>query len=418
MKQIAVILLLALGLPGTQEPEIVAWRNGAWFDGTGFRRVDVYSIGDRLSLKRPSKVDRTVDVTGKFLMGAFGEAHNHNIPGVDAEQTIRMYLDPGIFYVMIQTNVPAAPAKLKGVINRPESVDVLFANGSFTAPGGHPSALVRRNIANGGMTNDDLDGGFIQPVRSRADIDRVWSTRIAQQRPDFIKLTLVYSEDRVAGLPRPDNDRHGLDPSLASYLVERAHRDHLRVSAHVESAYDFDVAVAARSDLIAHMPGFWPDPVRIKAKGSDIYRISEDAARRAARQRTIVITTVGDAIRENATPDVREQFLDALRWNFNLLKRHGVRIAIGSDEYRSSSVGEALAIAQAGLMTNAEVLRSLSMTTPAAIFPQRAPFGLAEGAPATFIAVDRDPLDDLEAITKISLRVKGGRELNLARAQR
>jgi len=415
MKQIAVILLLALGLPGTQEQEIVGWRNGAWFDGTGFRRVDVYSIGDRLSLKRPSKVDRTVDVSGKFLMGAFGEAHNHNIPGVDAEQTIRMYLDPGIFYVMIQTNVPAAPAKLKGVINRPESVDVLFANGSFTAPGGHPSALVRRNIANGGMTNDDLDGGFIQPVRFRADIDRVWSTRIAQQRPDFIKLTLVYSEDRVAGLPRPDNDRHGLDPSLASYLVERAHRDHLRVSAHVESAYDFDVAVAARSDLIAHMPGFWPDPVRIKAKGPDIYRISEDAARRAARQRTIVITTVGDAIRENATPDVREQFLDALRWNFNLLKRHGVRIAIGSDEYRSSSVTEALTIAQAGVMTNAEVLRSLSVTTPQAIFPQRAPFGLAEGAPATFIAVDRDPLDDLEAITKISLRVKGGRELNLAR---
>ena len=415
MKQIAVILLLALGLPGTQEQEIVGWRNGAWFDGTGFRRVDVYSIGDRLSLKRPSKVDRTVDVSGKFLMGAFGEAHNHNIPGVDAEQTIRMYLDPGIFYVMIQTNVPAAPAKLKGVINRPESVDVLFANGSFTAPGGHPSALVRRNIANGGMTNDDLDGGFIQPVRFRADIDRVWSTRIAQQRPDFIKLTLVYSEDRVAGLPRPDNDRHGLDPSLASYLVERAHRDHLRVSAHVESAYDFDVAVAARSDLIAHMPGFWPDPVRIKAKGPDVYRISEDAARRAARQRTIVITTVGDAIRENATPDVREQFLDALRWNFNLLKRHGVRIAIGSDEYRSSSVTEALTIAQAGVMTNAEVLRSLSVTTPQAIFPQRAPFGLAEGAPATFIAVDRDPLDDLEAITKISLRVKGGRELNLAR---
>ena len=415
MKQIAVVLLLGLGLTVTQEPEIVAWRNGAWFDGTGFRPVDVFSIGDRLSLKRPSKVDRTVDVSGKFLMGAFGEAHNHNIPGVDAEQTIRMYLDPGIFYVMIQTNVPAAPAKLKGVINRPESVDVLFANGSFTAPGGHPSALVRRNIANGGMTNDDLDGGFIQPVRFRADIDRVWSTRIAQQRPDFIKLTLVYSEDRVAGLPRPDNDRHGLDPSLASYLVERAHRDHLRVSAHVESAYDFDVAVAARSDLIAHMPGFWPDPVRIKAKGPDIYRISEDAARRAARQRTIVITTVGDAIRENATPDVREQFLDALRWNFNLLKRHGVRIAIGSDEYRSSSVTEALTIAQAGLMTNAEVLRSLSVTTPQAIFPQRAPFGLAEGAPATFIAVDRDPLDDLEAITKISLRVKGGRELNLAR---
>ena len=208
MKHTVAFLLFALALTAAtaQEPETVAWRNGAWFDGTGFRRVDVSSIGDRLTLKNLSKVDRTVDLTGRFLVGAFGEAHNHNIPSDNTERTIRAYLERGIFYVMIQTNVPDAPAKLRGLINRPDSIDVLFANGSFNAPGGHPSALVRRNIANGGMTNDDLDGGFIHSVRSREDIDRVWSTRIKKQQPDFIKLTLVYSEDRVAGLPRPDSD--------------------------------------------------------------------------------------------------------------------------------------------------------------------------------------------------------------------
>jgi hypothetical protein len=417
MKHIGVFLLVVFGLAAAaaQEPETVAWRNGAWFDGTGFRRVDVYTLGDRLTLKNRSKVDRTVDLTGRFLMGAFGEAHNHNIPGGDTERTIRTYLEQGIFYVMIQTNVPQAPAMLRPLINRPDSVDVLFANGSFTAPGGHPTALVRRNVANGGMTNVDLDGGFLQPVRSREDIDRVWSTRIRKQQPDFIKLTLVYSEDRVAGLPRPDSDRHGLDPSLTSYLAGKAHGDRLRVSAHVESAYDFDVAVAARADLIAHLPGFWPDVVRIKAKGPGIYRISEDAARRAARQGTVVITTVGDAIRENMPSEVRGQLLEVLRWNFDVLTRHGVKIAIGSDEFRSTSVPEALAIAQAGLMTSGEVLQSLSVTTPAAIFPQRAPFGLAEGAPASFIAVERDPLEHLESITTISLRVKGGREVHLPR---
>jgi hypothetical protein len=414
VKPISLFLLFAVAAVAAQEPESVAWRNGTWFDGTGFRRVDVYSIGDKLALKNRSKVDRTVDLTGRFLVGAFGEAHNHNIPSSNTDQTIRTYLEQGIFYVMNQTNVPDAPATLKGLINRPHSIDVLFANGSFTAPGGHPSALVRRNIANGGMTNEDLDGGFIHSVRSREDIDRVWLTRIKKQQPDFIKLTLVYSEDRVAGVPRPDSDRHGLDPSLTSYLVSRAHGDRLRVSAHVESAYDFDVAVSARADLIAHLPGFWPDPIRIKAKGPDIYRISEDAARRAARQGTVVITTVGDVLRQNATPEAPEQ-VDVLRWNFGVLKRHGVRIAIGSDEFRSTSVPEALAIAQAGLMTNAEVLQSLSVTTPGALFPQRAPFGLADRAPASFIAFERDPLEDLQSITKVSLRVKGGRELQLAR---
>jgi hypothetical protein len=410
-----LLFALALTAIAAQEPETVAWRNGAWFDGTGFRHVDVYSIDDRLTLKSPSKVDRTVDLTGRFLTGAFGEAHNHNIPSDDTQRTIRAYLERGIFYVMIQMNVPDAPAKVKGLINRPDSIDVLFANGGFTAPGGHPTALVRRNIANGGMTNEGLDGGFIQPVRSREDIDRVWSTRIKTQQPDFIKLVLVYSEDRLAGVPRPDSDRHGLDPSLASYLVSKAHADHLRVSAHVESAYDFDVAVAAGADLIAHMPGFAPDADRIKEKGAGIYRLAEDAVRRAARQGTIVITTINTDVLRNSTPEVRAQIFDVRRWNFDVLKRYGVKVAIGSDQTRSSSVPEALMIAQAGLMTSTEVLQSLSVTTPTAIFPQRAPFGLAEGAPANFIAFDRNPLEDIESITRVSLRVKGGRELHLAR---
>ena len=163
----------------------------------------------------------------------------------------------------------------------------------------------------------------------------------------------------------------------------------------MESAYDFDVAVAAGADLIAHLPGFWPDADRIKAKGAGIYRLSEDAVRRAARQGTVVITTVNTDVLRNATPEVRARVFDVLRWNFDVLKRHGVKIAIGSDQTRSSSVPEALMIAQAGLMTSAEVLQSLSVTTPAAIFPQRAPFGLAEGAAASFVALERDPLQDL-----------------------
>jgi len=415
MPRIVLLFTLALAAATAQEPETVAWRNGAWFDGTGFRRIDVYSIGDRLTLKSPSKVDRTVDLTGRFLTGAFGEAHNHNIPSGDTERTIRAYLERGIFYVMIQMNVPEAPATLKDLINRSDSVDVLFANGGFTAPGGHPTALVRRNIANGSMTDEDLDGGFLQPVGSREDIDRVWSTRIQRQRPDYIKLVLVYSEDRAAGLPRPDSDRHGLDPSLTSYLVGKAHGDRLRVSAHVESAYDFEVAVDAGVDLIAHMPGFAPDADRINAKGASIYRLSEDAVRRAARRDTVVITTINTDVLRNSTPEMRAQVFEVLRWNFEVLKRYGVKIAIGSDQTRSSSVPEAIMISGAGLMTNAELLQSLSVTTPAAIFPKRAPFGLAEGAPASFVAFDRNPLEDLESITRISLRVKEGRELNLAR---
>src|SRR5262249_53340511 len=166
------------------------------------------------------KIARTVDLKSGWVTSAFGEGHNHNLQGAGAEAYVPNYLAQGIYYVMIQTNMPPAREQLKGKINGPSSIDVLFANGGFTAPGGHPSDLVERLIASGGMTAEDRDGGFLLPVATTVDIDRQWQMRVAKQQPDFIKMTLVYSEDRAAGTPRPtDSDRHGLDPNLASYLV-------------------------------------------------------------------------------------------------------------------------------------------------------------------------------------------------------
>ena len=46
----------------------------------------------------------------------------------------------------------------------------------------------------------------------------------------------------------------------------------------------------------------------------------------------------------------REPILDALRHNFEVLSKYGVTIAIGSDQFRSTSVQEALEIHKSGLM--------------------------------------------------------------------
>jgi len=255
-----LLVLAAFGIswrPAAAAPrEVTAWTSGLWFDGTGFKRIDVYSVGDRLRLERPARIDRTVDLRGRHITGAFGEAHNHNLPGADTNAMIRTYLQ-GIFHVMIQANMPEGRDSVAARVNTPTSVDVVFANGVFTAPGGHPSALVARNIKSGGMPPTAADGSFIHPVTSINDIDRAWTTRILTQHPDFIKAILAYSEDRVAGVPVPTtSDRYGLDPSILPHLVERAHQDSLRVSVHVESAYDFEVAVSAGADIIAHMSGF------------------------------------------------------------------------------------------------------------------------------------------------------------------
>jgi len=106
-----------------------------------------------------------------------------------------------------------------------------------------------------------------------------------------------------------------------------------------------------------------------------------------------------------------EPLLDVFRHNFSMLARHGVRIAIGSDQFRSTSVPEAMDIQKAGLLTPAAALRALSTDAAATIFPRRAPFGLAEGAPADFVVLDANPLDDFSAIQRVGMRVKSGVEL-------
>ena len=71
-------------------------------------------------------------------------------------------------------------------------------------------------------------------------------------------------------------------------------------------------------------------------------------------------------------------------------------------------------MAKAELLSAVELLRAFTIDTPATIFPRRAPFGFAEGAPNDFLVFDRDPLANITTITTISRRVKAGAELTPA----
>jgi imidazolonepropionase-like amidohydrolase len=84
--------------------------------------------------------------------------------------------------------------------------------------------------------------------------------------------------------------------------------------------------------------------------------------------------------------------MEVYRHNFAILAKHGVRIAIGCDQFRSTSVREAIEIHKARLITSPLLLRALSSDAAATIFPERAPFGLTEGAPADFLVFESSPL--------------------------
>lgn len=103
-KAIVTVLLFAVFSVHAQVPTThnYGFANGNWFDGQRFVRRTVYSVAGVLTSKRPMHVDRVFDLTGKYVVPPFGEAHNHNLDWSSDERFARvnkMYLEAGIFYV-------------------------------------------------------------------------------------------------------------------------------------------------------------------------------------------------------------------------------------------------------------------------------------------------------------------------------
>jgi hypothetical protein len=393
------------GLPSVQ------FTNGQWFDGSRFRPHTWYSVKGLLHPNRPFSIVDTVDLKGGFVVPACAEAHNHNAVG-DNPKAIEAYLSAGILYVENPNNLPKL--RTGGRINTPDGVDVIFANGGLTSPGGHPIGLVERNITRGVMTPEDGEGAFYYTVADPKDLERKWPLLLATH-PDFVKSYLVYSEEFQTRKDDPKYfSRRGLDPSLMPLIVSKAKKARLRTVSHVESAHDFHVAVAAGVDQIAHMPGFWPSDESIANRNFDRYRIAEADARLAGKKHIQVVTTLSESLELMRDPKLKDSaaaLMDVYRHNLALLRKYKVRILVGSDDFRANSATEALELVQAGLMSPSEILRAWCETTPQAIFPDRKIGKIKDGYEANFVVFPSDPLKDFTAIKNVSMRFKHGSEI-------
>ena len=93
MKKLLVLLLFALcraQLPAQTAAHNYEFANGNWFDGQKFVPRTFYSVGGNLTNKRPARIDRVFDFSGKYIMPPFGEAHNHNLDWSSDEQFARI----------------------------------------------------------------------------------------------------------------------------------------------------------------------------------------------------------------------------------------------------------------------------------------------------------------------------------------
>lgn len=418
--------------------------NGRWFDGREFQDATFYTIDGRLTKTKPAVVDERIDLKGGFVVPPFGEAHNHNVEGPwNLDAVVARYLHDGVFYVKNPNSIREFTGQIAARINRPEGIDVVFANAGLTSAGGHPVPLyehVLREFRYRAVIGEVPPGWFNNRgyvvIDREEDIQNKWSSIVAG-KPNFLKVFLVHSEDRAPPrLGDGPHGRRGLDSELVPLIVARAHQARVRVAAHVETAADFRLALSAGVDEMAHVPGWFLAPTDQDSR----MMLTEEDARLAAKAGVIVTTTTvamkpaesghgqhaphhdahgthsqgGHALSMDSTLWQRAKAVQ--RHNIGLLHRHAVKLAIGSD-HAETSLAEALHLHELGIFDKLTLLNIWCEQTPQAIFPERRIGRLQEGYEASFLVLRDNPLERFEAVTQIDLRMKQGHILAVEKGE-
>lgn len=395
----------------TAAKKVFEFTDGQWFAGNKFEPRTMYSVDGVFTSMKPAKVDESIDLKQGFVVPAFADAHNHYIAGPhDIQKILAQYLTDGIFYAKNPASIHRDTQMIKDLINKPDGVDVTFANAGITATGGHPVKLYEVYLAKvkkpGPSGTFDNLGYYI--IDNKEDLDKKWPMIVADH-PDLIKTHLLFSEEfqKRRDDPAYYGDK-GLDPKVLALIVERAHADRLKVACHIETATDFRNALAAGVDEIAHLPGYYAD-----LKHPDWFPITAEDAALAARKGVDVVTTTYVANAEIKNPEDLKRVQAIQTHNLRLLHDAGVKLAVGPDVYGVTSLAEIMNLYQLKVFDNLTLLKMWTENSSEVIFPGRKIGHLQDGYEATFLVLEGNPLDDFMNVKNIRLRFKQGTFINV-----
>jgi hypothetical protein len=383
-------------------------KGGRWFDGERFVKMEWFVVDGELTAARPDRAMVAIDLDGRWIVPPLAEAHNHDLQNAwFAANNAPRYIERGIFYSGQFCADPDSFGAFHSLMNRSGTPDVVYAAACISASDGHPLGIA---LASWKAAGEEVDPDKVRDhgywaVDTLADLDARWD-RIAASKPAIVKVILIDAANHAANRRDPALfGYNGLDPALLPELARRTRALDARLAAHVDTARDFEIAIAGGAEIIAHLPGY-----RIaKGKTAADYRLSDAAIAQAASAGVTVVTTMAASrYHIRARPDDA----DAIRGNYaDNLKRllaAGVKVAFGSDAIDGSVLDEIREIDSLGLMPRERLLSIATRDTARFLFPKRAIGAFAEGHEASLIVLDGDPVADLAHLGKPAMTIKQG----------
>jgi hypothetical protein len=389
----------------------IALEGGLWFDGKEFVASDWYSVDGKFTRSRPDRIDVRINLRDRYVLPPLAEAHNHNLQNAWSAQAFAGdYLRRGIFYTAQMAANSEEIAAYRGLLRGPASVDVLWAEATLSSSDGHPLGLALGLAKQAGMAlseQDVVDKSF-WAIDDEADLEAKWP-RIAEAGPKLVKVIVVdeANSERQRADPSTYGQR-GLNARLLPLIVRKAHGIGARVAAHVDSAADIDLVVTAGVDIVAHMNTRIPEGLSVR----DL-RLSNKTIETMRQRGTVLIPTVAATKYYLAGhPEHREALNHVIVDNLKRLKAAGVAMLTGSDLFDGSVIDEIEALAATGVFSPAELLNMATCKTPQTLFPERRIGAFGEGAEASLVVYENNPLANLTALRSPRLALKQGEILS------